>query len=451
MFEKGYTQTYEIDYEETFDPVTKMNTVKIILSLEAHFVWEMHKFDVKNDFLHGSSEEEVYMEIPPGYGAINEGNKVCRLKKALYGLKQSPRAWFGRFTQAMVSLGYRQSQVDHTLFIKHSQNGKLTVLLVYIDDMIITGHDEIEKQTLRLRVTAQLTKDLGKLKYFLRIEVAYSRQGIFISQRKYILYLLKETKLGCKTTEVPIEQNHKIRNDEENSKVEKTQYQRLVVGKLIYLSHTRPDITYAVSVVSQFMHDPRERNLQAVNIIIPYLKATPGKELLFKKGKKLFMKIYTDVDYAGSIADKRSTTGYCMFLGGNLVTWRSKKQNVVARSSAEEEFRAMAQGVCELLWMKIILDDLKIKHEVAMGLACDNMFVINIAHNPFQHDRTKHVEIDRHFIKEKSDNSLIATKYIPSRLQLTDMFTKRLPTIQRSYLEAGNDRYTFTNLSGSVA
>jgi len=193
--------------------------------------------------------------------------------------------------------------------------------------MIITGDDEIEKQTLRERLTAKFEmKDLGKLKYFLGIEVAYSRQGIFISQRKYILDLLKDTgKLGCKTTEVPIEQNHRIGNDEENPKVEKTQYQRLV-GKLIYLSHTRPDIAYVVSVVSQFMHDPREIHLQAVNRIIQYLKASPGKGLLFKKGENISMKIYTDVDYAGSIVDRRSTTRYCMFLGGNLVTWRSKNK-----------------------------------------------------------------------------------------------------------------------------
>jgi len=182
------------------------------------------------------------------------------------------------------------------------------------------------------------------------------------------------------------------------------------VGKLIYLSHTRPNIAYAVSVVSQFMHDPRERHLQAVNRIIQYLKPSPRNGLLFKKGKNLSMKIFTDANYAGSIVDRRSTTGYCMFLGGNLVTWRTKKQNVVAKSSAETQFRVMAQGVCELLWMKIILDDLKINYEAPMGLVCDNKSAISIAHNLVQHDRTKHVEIDRHFIKEKLDNGLIATE-----------------------------------------
>ena len=209
-------------------------------------------------------------------------------------------------------------------------------------------------------------KDLGKLKYFLGIEVAYSKQGIFISQRKYILDLLKETgKLGCKATGVPIEQNHRIGSDEESPKVDKGLYQRLV-GRLIYLAHTRLDLAYAVSVVSQFLHDPRVRHMQAVDRILQYLKATLGRGLLFKKGGRLSMEIYTDADYASSPVGKRSTSGYCMFLGGNLVTWRSKKQNVVARSSAEVEFRAMAQDVCELLWMKIILDDLRVKYEAPM-------------------------------------------------------------------------------------
>ncbi|RDX66424.1 Copia protein, partial [Mucuna pruriens] len=268
---KGYTQTYGIDYEETFAPVAKMNT-------------------------------------------------------ALYGLKQSPRAWFGRFAQVMISLGYRQSQGDHTLFIKHSPNGKLTLLLVYVDDMIVTGDGEIEKLNLnKKKLSTQFEmKELGKLKYFLGIEVAYSKQGIFIYQRKYVLDFLKEIgKLGCKISRVPIEQNHRI-ECEESPIIEKSQYQRLV-GKLIYLSHTRPNIAYAVSMVSQFMHDPRERHFQTIERILHYLKASPRKGLLFRKEGTLFIEIYTDVDYTRSVVDRRSTSGYCMFLGGNLVTWRSKE------------------------------------------------------------------------------------------------------------------------------
>nr|KYP41832.1 Retrovirus-related Pol polyprotein from transposon TNT 1-94 [Cajanus cajan] len=196
---KGYTQTYGIDYKETFAPVAKMNTVRVVLALTAHFGWDLHQLDVKSAFLHGNLEEEVYMEIPQGFKVQNERNKVCLLKKALYGLTQSLRAWFGRFTKEMVSLEYRQSQGDHTLFIKHSSTGKFALLFVYVDDMIIAGDDETEKLALKEKLAAQFEmKDLGKLKYFLGIEVAYSKNGIFISQRKYVLDLLKETgKLGC--------------------------------------------------------------------------------------------------------------------------------------------------------------------------------------------------------------------------------------------------------------
>nr|KYP37079.1 Retrovirus-related Pol polyprotein from transposon TNT 1-94 [Cajanus cajan] len=322
---KGYTQTYGIDYEETFAPVAKMNTVRVVLTLAAHFGWDLHRLDVKNVFLHGNLEEEVYMETPPGFEVQNERNKVCLLKKALYGLKQSPRAWFGRFTKAMVSLGYRQSQGDHTLFIKHSSTGKLTLLLVYVDDMIIAGDDETEKLALKEKLAAQFEmKDLGKLQ----------------------------------TSTVPIEQNHRI-GSEESVPVEKAQYQRLV-GKLIYLSYTRPDIAYAVSVMSQFMHDPRERHMQAVDKILQYLKSNLGKGLLFKRED-------------------------------TLVTWRSKMQDRVSRSSAETKFQALAQGMCEGLGMKIILDDLKVKVDNPVQLYCDNKSAIRIAHNPVQHDRTKHI------------------------------------------------------------
>nr|KYP62604.1 Copia protein [Cajanus cajan] len=263
--------------------------------------------------------------------------------------------------------------------------------------MIIAEDDKIEKLALKEKLAAQFEmKDLGKLKYFLGIEVAYSKNGIFISQ------------------------------SEESAPVEKAQYQRLV-GKLIYLSHTRPDIAYAISILSQFMHDPRERHMQAVDKILPYLKSSPGKGLLFKREDTLTMKIYTDADYAGSITDRISTFGYCMFLGDSLVTWRSKKQDKVSCSSAEAKFRALAQGMCEGLWMKIILDDLKVKVDNPVQLYCDNKSVMSIAHNPVQHDRIKHIEIDRHFIKDNLDRGFVITTHVPTELQIADSFTKGLP------------------------
>jgi len=263
------------------------------------------------------------------------------------------------------------------------------------------------------------------LQYFLGIEVAQSKRGIFISQRKYILDLLKETGMtGCKPAESPIESNHKLQLGVGES-VDKERYQRLV-GKLIYLSLTRPDIAYAVSLVSQFMHDPRESHSQAVFRILRYLKSSPGKGLLFSKHGHFRIEAFTDADWAGSLDDRRSTSGYCTLVGGNLVTWRSKKQNVVARSSAEAEYRAMAQGVCEILWVQKLLAELGLLEREKLSLFCDNKAAISIAQNPVQHDRTKHIEIDRHFIKEKVTSGILNLCYVASEKQLADVFTKGL-------------------------
>ncbi|RVW19305.1 Retrovirus-related Pol polyprotein from transposon RE1 [Vitis vinifera] len=281
------------------------------------------------------------------------------------------------------------------------------------------------KMNTRLTIEFEI-KELGKLKYFLGIEVAYSTQGIFISQQKYVTDLLEETrKIGCKRVSTLMDPNHKLREAKEEPVVQKRMYQRLV-GRLIYLDHTWPDIAYSVSVISQLMHDPREPHLQAAYRVLHYLKGNPRKGILFKKNNTLALKAYTDVDYAGFLVDRRSTTGYCTFLRDNLVTWRSKKQNVVARSPAESEFRAIAQGLCELLWLKIILYDLRIKWDGPMKLYCDNKSTINIAHNPIQHDRTKHIEIDKHFIKEKLDEGVVCMSYVPSEHQLADIITKGL-------------------------
>jgi hypothetical protein len=422
---KGYTQTYGIDYQETFAPVAKINTIRVLLSLAANLEWPLQQFDVKNAFLHGDLEEEVYMDFPPGFSTSSESGKICRLRKSLYGLKQSPRAWFGRFTHSMRRYGYHQSQSDHTLFLKHSNEGKITALIVYVDDIVVTGNDIMEMGKLKTYLAKEFEiKDLGNLRYFLGIEVARSKEGIFVSQRKYVLDLLVETgMLACKPIDTPIEQNHRLGEDVDDTPVDRERYQKLV-GKLIYLSHTRPDIAFAVSVVSQFMHAPCEKHMEAVYRILRYLKSAPGKGLMLYKNGHLEVEGYTDADWAGSITDRRSTSGYCTFVGGNLVTWRSKKQSVVARSSAEAEFRAMAHGICEMLWLKAMLKELGVHSKDPMKLYCDNKAAISIAHNPVQHDRTKHVEVDRHFIKEKLTEGLICTPFVRTENQLADILTK---------------------------
>ena len=196
------------------------------------------------------------------------------------------------------------------------------------------------------------------------------------------------------------------------------------------MRHTRPDIAFAVGVVSQAMQNPTEKDLSKVKRVLRYLKGIPGKGIWFKKGDNQRIECYTDADWAGSLKDRRSTSGYCTMFMGNLVTWRSKKQPVVERSSAEAEYRAMALGICELMWLKRLAEELQVEYEKPMRLYCDNKSAICIAHNPVQHDRTKHIEIDRHFIKEKVDSKEIFIPFLPTTEQRANILTKGLPAYQ---------------------
>ncbi|RVW87679.1 Retrovirus-related Pol polyprotein from transposon RE1 [Vitis vinifera] len=390
---RGFTQSYGIDYQETFAPVAKLNTIRILLSLAVNQDWCLQQLDIKNAFLNGDLEKEVYMEIPPGFEESMAKNQVCKLQKSLYGLKQSPRAWFDRFTKAVLKLGYKQG---------------------------ITEVEEVLSEEFEV-------KDLGNLKYFLGMEVARSRKGIVVSQRKYILDLLKETgMLGCKPIDTPMDSQKKLGIEKESTPVDRGRYQRLV-GRLIYLSHTRPDIGFAVSAVSQFMHSPTEEHMEAVYRILRYLKMTPGKGLFFRKTENRDIEVYSDADWAGNIIDRRSTSGYCSFVWGNLVTWRSKKQSIVARSSAEAEYRALAQGICEGIWIKRVLSELGQTSSSLILMMCDNQAAISIAKNPVHHDRIKHVEIDRHFITEKVTSETVKLNYVPTKHQTADILTKALP------------------------
>ena len=299
------------------------------------------------------------------------------------------------------------------------------MLIVYVDDIILTGNNEEEIRKLKKFLALEFEiKDLGGLKYFLGMEIARSRKGLSVSQRKYTLDLLKETgMMGCKPADTPMDYTTKLGSVEGNTPVDKGRYQRLV-GKLIYLSHTRPDIGFAVSCVSQFMNCPTEEHMKAVYRILRYLKMTPGRGLFFKKGTRQDVEIFTDADWAGSTVDRRSTSGYCTYVWGNLVTWRSKKQSVVSRSSAEAEFRSMSLGICEGMWLRRLLMELKVPIDGPMKLFCDNQAAILIAKNPVHHDRTKHVEIDRHFIKEKLEAKIIGVLFVKSEDQLADILTK---------------------------
>ena len=254
------------------------------------------------------------MDLPPGFDDQRNDGMVCRLKKSLYGLKQSPRAWFDRFTRAIRKHGYKQAQSDHTLFYKQN-DGKITILIVYVDDMILTEDYLVEMRRVKEQLALEFEiKDLRNLRYFLGMEVARNRSGIYVSQRKYVINFLKEIgMLGYKLVNTPVDPSVKLDLHSVGALVEKRQYQRLV-SKLIYLSHTRSDITIAVSCISQYMHTPLEIHMEAAYRVLKYLKGTSGRGLFFKKTKNQLIEVYTDVDWVGSVSDRRSTSRYCTFI-----------------------------------------------------------------------------------------------------------------------------------------
>ncbi|KAM7509738.1 hypothetical protein LguiB_008613 [Lonicera macranthoides] len=430
---KGYAQTYGVDYSDTFSPVAKLTSVRLFISLAATHHWPLHQLDIKNAFLHGDLQEEVYMEQPPGFVAQGEYGKVCHLRKSLYGLKQSPRAWFEKFSQAIETFGMAKSKSDHSVFYKQSEAG-IILLVVYVDDIVITGSDTMGISSLKSFLHAQFhTKDLRMLKYFLGVEVTRSKKGIFLSQRKYVLDLLAETgKLGAKPCSTPMIPNVQLTKD--GPLFEDPEKYRRLVGKLNYLTVTRPDIAYSVSVMSQFMSSPTIHHWEVLEQILCYLKGAPGRGILYANHGHTRIEGFSDADWAGSKVDRKSTSGYCIFVGGNLVSWKSKKQNVVARSSAESEYRAMAQSVCEIMWICQLLNEVGIKTSVPAKLWCDNQAAIHIASNPVFHERTKHIELDCHFVREKIQQGLISTGYVKTGEQLGDLFTKALNGVRVDYL-----------------
>ena len=432
---KGYTQVFGLDYSDTFSPVAKMASVRLLLSIAAIRHWSLHQLDIKNAFLHGDLEEEVYMEQPPGFVAQGESSTmVCRLQRSLYGLKQSPRAWFGRFSTVVQQFGMIRSEADHSLFYRHSTQGCI-YLIVYVDDIVITGSDQQGILQLKQHLSHQFqTKDLGKLRYFLGIEVAQSKDGLVISQRKYAMDILEETGLlNAKPVDTPMDPNVKLLPNHGEPFLDSGRYRRLV-GKLNYLTVTRPDISFAVSVVSQFLNSPCQEHWDAVIRILKYIKGAPGKGLIYENRGHTQIVGYSDADWAGSPIDRRSTSGYCVLVGGNLISWKSKKQSVVARSSAEAEYRAMALVICELIWLKQLLKELQFEEATQMTLICDNQAALHIASNPVFHERTKHIEIDCHFVREKIESGDITTSFVNSNDQLADVFTKSLRGPRISYI-----------------
>jgi len=344
---------------QTFSPVVKHATVRTVLSLALSHRWPIHQLDVKNAFLHGTLSQTVYCAQPSGFEDPAHPDFVCRPNKSLYGLKQAPRAWYSRFASFLLSRGFVEAKTDTSLFV-FRQGSDMAYLLLYVDDIVLMA----SSPGLLRRIISALQqefamKDLGELHHFLGMEVRRCGDGLLLSQqRQYMLDILDRAGMtDCKPCSTPVDTKPKVAAADGAPVADATDF-RSLAGALQYLTFIRPDIAYAVQQICLHMHDPREPHLVALKRILRYVRGTLHLGLLLRPSTSTDLAVYTDADWAGCPDTRKSTSGYAVFLGDNLISWSSKHQSTVSTSSAEAEYRAVANGVAEASWLRQLLQEL---------------------------------------------------------------------------------------------
>eukprot|EP00253_Pinus_taeda_P009962 PITA_09962 len=359
----------------------------MFLALSSFQKFKVFQMDVKFVFLNGDLNEEVYIEQPDGFILGNDPKLVCRLKKAIYGLKQAPRAWYYRLDKYLQQQGFIKGSTDNNLYIK-VDNDKLLILVVYVDDIIFSSNEEDMSQNFAL-----------------------------VMQKEFEMSML-----GCS-----------LSANDELIVVHQPTY-RSMIGSLLYLIGTQPGIMHVVAIVGMFQTNPKETHLQAVKIIFKYLQGTQNYGLWYPRGTDLTLHAYTNVDWAGSVDDRKSTSGSALFMGPRLVSWFSKKQSSIALSTAEEKYVVVASYCTQLLWMMQTLQDLQITCTPPISIFCDNTSAISISKNPVMHSKTKHILIKYHFLREQVLEQKVKLEYVPSKEQIADLLTKPLPRETIEYL-----------------
>ena len=422
---QGYTQVEGIDFDETFAPVARLEAIRILLAYANHHDITLYQMDVKSAFLNGKLEEEVYVAQPPGFEDPKNPDKVFRLNKALYGLKQAPRAWYDTLKEFFVKNGFTPGSLDPTLFTK-SYDGELFVCQIYVDDIIFGCTDQRYSDEFAYMMSEEYQMSMmGELKFFLGLQIRQQRNGIFISQEKYLKDVLRKFGMqDCKGVKIPMPTKGHLCTDENGIDFDQKVY-RSMIGSLLYLCASRPDIMLSVCMCARFQATPKESHHKAVKHILRYLAHTPTLGLWYPKGSAFDLIGYSDSDYAGDRVDRKSTSGTCHFLGRSLVCWSSKKQNCVSLSTAEAEYIAAGSCCAQLLWMKQTLKDYGVNMK-NVPLYCDNESAIKIAHNPVQHSKTKHIQIRHHFLRDHVLKGDISIEHVKTEEQLADIFTKPL-------------------------
>ena len=425
---KGFQQNPEIDYLETFSPVIKSSTIRVVLSLAITYGWDIQQVDVNNAFLNGELSETVFMTQPQGFIDDKKPLHMCKLVKALYGLKQAPRAWFEKLKNAFLQWGFLCLVVDPSLFI-YRHNNQVIYVVVYVDDILLTGSDDKLVQDIVCKLNLEFAlKTLGSLKFFLGFEVQRTDSAVHISQDKYARDLLLKTGMSdSKPCSTPMALGNKL-TFEDSELFDNLSLYWSTIGALQYLTLSRPEIAFSVNKLSQFLKAPTQLHWQACKRLLRYIKGTSNFGVKFTKIQRFHLECFTDADWAGSIQDRRSTSGCCLFLGSNLLQWSSRKQKVVALSSTEAEYRALAQGATEIAWFHSLFTEMGLHLPEIPVIWCDNQSANSLASNPVFHARTKHIELDIHYIREQIAAKKLKVCYVPTDHQTADIFTKSLST-----------------------
>lgn len=441
---KGFQQKEGIDFEETFAPVARVTSMRILFALAVRMNWEIHHTDVKTAFLNAFLDETVYMEQPEGFEQTgpNGEKMVCRLKRAVYGLKQAPRNWNEELTKFMTQYGFVQSKVDNCIFTLNKSDGTKLIVLVYVDDLITTGNSPEETKTFLQALGSKFkTTNKGELEFYNGIQFTRNRSKKtgMMHQEKYINDTLEEMKMtDAKPKFTPIQTGMNLSVDETSDYTgnlnEFIRQYRKIIGKLLWIALcTRPDIQESVSKLAGALHRPSVRHWEAAKRVLRYLKATKHKGLKYNGNEDIEIFGFSDSDWAGSFKARKSTTGWVFMMFGAAVSWCSKLQLSVALSSTEAEYMALSSATQEVIYLRALLKDLGFTQTNPTIMGVDNQGCRMLANNPVFHKRSKHIEIRYHFIREKIKHKEIETVYIPTDEMLADILTKTLGRVKHCY------------------
>lgn len=446
---KGYTQKERIDYNEIFSPVVKYTTIRTMLTLVAHFNWELEQLDVKTAFLHGELDEKIFMDQPKGFENKQKPNHVCFLKRSLYGLKQSPRQWYKRFDLFVQTIGFKRSEFDHCLYYQGSMNNNYVFLLLYVDDMLLIGPNLKLLNSIKTTLSNEFDmKDLGNAKRILGMEIKRDRSNslLLVHQAPYIIKILKKFGvIECKLVSLPLGNHFVLSKEQSPANEEEEEYMKNVpysnaIGSVIYLMVcTRPDLAFTVSTLSRYMSNPGPTHWEALKWLFKYLKGTCNVGLVYKfstEGVKL--KGFTDANYAGDRDNRKSTSSYVFTLCESCISWKSQLQHVVALSTTESEYIAATEAFKESMWFKGMLNELGVLDN-DVTIYSDSQSAIHLCKNPVFHERNKHIDVRLHFIRDMISQELVKLEKILSEYNPADMGTKVLPLAKfRSCLDLLN-------------